>query len=429
MEVKEFCDHLYDESTDGYIQILKLNDKNHGEKTIKIYNTKNKGLRDIVEELHNEEDVFLGPNTMYLPKRRVENIRQFRALFQDIDCESMGIEKAETVYLIWILYYKGKIPKPTMVTDSGRGVHLYWRIQNAPYGALNTWQELQDYIYYNLKHLGADKRATDGARVLRLPGTINSRCDSDCKVLYIDNDLEYSMYELREEYLNYKPKVHQLQMQQTKKIDNKVISNRFFNSYSLHMERANDLETLCRLRKYDMTGYRNMALHCYAYWKGIYIRDSYDLENIVIEFNNAFTNPLKETEVQAVLRCIPKAIDKFIAYEQGIRSGECKRVSKGMRDKEGYWYKNETLIERLGITIEEQRHLKTIIGTQEKYRRKNEKRNEARRNENGLTKREQEKQDKLNQIKELLNLGYNQSKIAKEIGISRQAVSKLCKEI
>ena len=48
-------------------------------------------------------------------------------------------------------------------------------------------------------------------------------------------------------------------MQQTKKIDNKVISNRFFNSYSLHMERANDLETLCRLREYNMTGYRNMA--------------------------------------------------------------------------------------------------------------------------------------------------------------------------
>ena len=53
---------------------------------------------------------------MYLPKRRVENIRQFRALFQDIDCESMGLEKAETVYMIWMLYYEGKIPKPTMVT-------------------------------------------------------------------------------------------------------------------------------------------------------------------------------------------------------------------------------------------------------------------------------------------------------------------------
>ena len=134
-----------------------------------------------------------------------------------------------------------------------------------------------------------------------------------------------------------------------------------------------------------------MAVHCYAYWKGIYVRDNYELENIVIEFNNAFTEPLKETEVQAVLRCIPKAIDKFIAYEQGLRSGERKRVSKGMRDKEGYWYKNETLIDRLGITSKEQKHMKTIIGLDEKYDRKNEKRRADRRNEEGLTKREQEK--------------------------------------
>ena len=394
MQMTDFCDHLYNESTDGYIQILKLDDENNsGERTIKIYNTKNDGLRDIVEELHKKEDVFLAPNTMYIPKRRVENIRQFRALFQDIDCESIGLEKAETVYMIWIMHYEGKIPKPTMVTDSGRGVHLYWRIQNAPFGALNTWQELQDYIYYNLKHLGADKKATDGARVLRLPGTINSKSDTDCEVLYIDNDVEYSMYELREEYLNYKPKTHQLKMQQTKKIDNKVISNRFFNSYSLHMERANDLETLCRLRKYEMTGYRNMAVHCYAYWKGIYVRDNYELENIVIEFNNAFTEPLKETEVQAVLRCIPKAIDK------------------------------------LGITSKEQKYMKTIIGIDEKYDRKNKKRRVDRRNEEGLTKREQDKKDRIEKIKVFLSKGLNQSKIAQELGISRQAVSKLCKEI
>ena len=34
---------------------------------------------------------------MYIPKRRVENIRQFREHYpQDIDCKSMGLEKAET---------------------------------------------------------------------------------------------------------------------------------------------------------------------------------------------------------------------------------------------------------------------------------------------------------------------------------------------
>ena len=67
---------------------------------------------------------------------------------------------------------------------------------------------------------------------------------------------------------------------------------------------------------------------------------------------------MKDTEIKAILRCIPKAIDKFIEYEQGIRNCERKRVSKGMRDKGGYWYKNETLIERLDITPEEQTHMK-----------------------------------------------------------------------
>ncbi len=77
-----------------------------------------------------------------------------------------------------------------------------------------------------------------------------------------------------------------------------------------------------------------------------------------------------------------KILSKSIGYEQGLRSGEQKRVSKGMRDKEGYWYKNTILIERLGITANEQKHMKTIIGTDEKYERNNE-----RRNENGLTKK------------------------------------------
>ncbi|WP_278244386.1 hypothetical protein [Clostridium thermobutyricum] len=39
------------------------------------------------------------------------------------------------------------------------------------------------------------------------------------------------------------------------------------------------------------------------------------------------------------MRCIPKAISKFLDYEQGLRSGQVKRVSKGMRARGGYWYK------------------------------------------------------------------------------------------
>ena len=149
---------------------------------------------------------------------------------------------------------------------------------------------------------------------------------------------------------------------------------------------------------------------------------------MVIEFNNAFTEPLNETEVQAVLRCIPKAIDKFIAYEQGIRSGERKRVSKGMRDKEGYWYKNETLIDRLGITSKEQRHMKTIIGIDEKYDRNNKRRRDERRNENGLTKKQQELLDLKNKVESMKEQGHSLRTIAKDLSISLGKVQRVLKK-
>ena len=413
-----FSEHLYDVTTDGYIQFLKINSKN-----IKIYNTQYKGIRDIVEEVKGDNDIFVTPNTMYKPSRCTDNIRQFRALYIDID----GIEGSNIYvsYEVFALADSGAIPKPSMIVNSGRGIHLYWRINNAPYGALATWQELEDYLYKKLKYLGADIKATDGARVLRLPGTYNSRNNSLCRVLYIDDELTYSMYDLREKYLNYSFKKHQLEFQQTKKSNKTVINNKFFNSYSLHIARIQDILTLCKIRKYRVNGYRNFILHCYAYWEGIYLRDYDELYNVVIELNNSFTEPLKLSEVKSILRCVPKAIERFIAYEQGLRSGEDKRVSKGMRDKEGYWYKNETLIERLDITQEEQKHLKTIISSDEKYKRNNERRRKTRRGSDGLTQRERKKLELIEKVKALFDEGLKQVEIAKKLGISKGRVSQI----
>ena len=416
--LRKYKEHLFNNTTDGYIQLIRFEEN----RSLKIYSTEINGLRDIVEELEGEKDTFITPNTMYKPFRSVENIRQFRSLYMDLD--SIEGDKHYITYKIFELAEKEEIPKPTMISDSGRGLHVYWRIKNAPYGALNTWQELQDMLYYKLKKYGADRKATDGARVLRLPNTINSKNNAICRVLYIDDEIEYTMYDLREKYLSYN---HKKIIAAAKKENNKVITNSFFNSYSLHIARAEDLITLCELRKYNVIGCRNMILHCFTYWKGIYIRDLEELENQVKELNNNFIEPLKESEVRAIIRCIPKAIEKFIAYEQGIRTGEKKRVTKGMRDKEGYWYKNETLIERLEITEEEQSKLKTIIGTRIKYDRNNKRRTP--RNEEGLTPREQQKKEKEKQIKDLINKGFNMNQVAKELGVNRSTISRSYKHL
>ena len=114
-----------------------------------------------------------------------------------------------------------------------------------------------------------------------------------------------------------------------------------------------------------------------------------------------------------------------------LKSKVINRVTKGMFDKGGYWYKNETLIERLDITIEEQRHLKTIISAQVKYERKRFKDNETkkanRRNEAGLTAKQQELANLKVKVLQLREQGVSLRGIAKDLNISLGKVQRCIK--
>ncbi|MDU7757798.1 MAG: hypothetical protein E7K02_12670, partial [Staphylococcus epidermidis] len=77
----QYDNHIFGKDIDGYIQLVQLNNG----KVIKIYNSLHSQFRDIVEEFENEVDTFVTVNTMYIPKRNISNIRQFRALYIDID--------------------------------------------------------------------------------------------------------------------------------------------------------------------------------------------------------------------------------------------------------------------------------------------------------------------------------------------------------
>lgn len=406
---------------EGYIQIVKIEKG----KTINLGNFKFDNLNKI-ESFKNDVNVFYTPNTNYNGKRGVGNLKNLRALYIDFDIHSRKLTVDDINYIIaetWLLADRGTIPRPTKAIVTGRGVHIYWELEPSSYGALATWQELEDYLYNNLKHLGADKKATDAARLMRLEGTINPNTNTTCYMYVFEEKNIYSMYDLRDQYLDWRNRHNK---NSVRKNNNSNIIN-FFNSYSLHISRAEDIVTLVNIRNGQVVGYRNFILHCYAYWKGIYIRNHEELKELVFELNNKFNVPLKENEVNAILKCIPKAINKFLEYEQGIRSGQVKRVSSNMRDKGGYWYKNETLIDRLDITIEEQEQLKTIIGTRVKYNRNNKRRNNKRRNNNGLTKREQNKEELINKIKYLKKMGLKQIEIAKELKINKSTVSKYLK--
>ncbi|MGL4656084.1 MAG: DNA-binding response regulator, partial [Sarcina sp.] len=182
---RTYVDHLYSKEIDGYIQVMQLKNK----KIVEIKNYKGMTIADALEEYTGKKDTFISVNTSYNGRRLASNTRQFRALYIDLDHKEFGFN--DLVYRTWDLVNENKIPEPTMVVASGRGAHIYWRIEHAPYQAIATWQELEDYLCYQLKHLGADKKATDAARVLRLPDTLNSRNNAECKVMIVNEDITY----------------------------------------------------------------------------------------------------------------------------------------------------------------------------------------------------------------------------------------------
>ena len=70
----------------------------------------------------------------------------------------------------------------------------------------------------------------------------------------------------------------------------------------------------------------------------------------------------------------------------------------------------------------------TIINKEEKCYRNNKRRRLERRNEEGLTKREQEKVDNINKIKEFVELGLKNKDIAEKLGLSVRQVQRLKKD-
>jgi uncharacterized membrane protein len=387
-EIK-YIEHIFgDRVAEGYIYVAHIPAEG---KIIGRY-FQYPDILDIISDYDGQDDIYISPNTFYVPRRKASNIRHFRTLYIDLDIEKYG--KAETVYMVYMLADSGTFPTPTMIVDSGRGIHIYWRIDDAPAGAIWTWQSVEKYLCESLRDIGADPAATDPARLLRLPGTRNSRNGTACKIMVI-NDIRYNLAELAEKYIHSKPKNTPV-----KEKSSCAKIGHIYNPYSLHLQRAQDIETLCQVRGWDVTGYRNSIIHMYTYFVYASCRDEKETHEKVYKLNQSFTKPIRASEVDAVVRCI-------------------------ISGKKQYNYKNETIVGLLDITLDEQKHMRTIISREEKYRRYNAAEQKKRRNENGKTPKQVQKEKTVQAVIELAAQGLTQKEIAASVGVSRSTISRI----
>ena len=340
------------------------------------------------------KNIYITLNTFYKPCRRLECIKELNFLYIDLDYYKTKYTKEQVIMNLEENYFNKIIPATNYIIDSGRGLALLWNINKVPSKALPLWKAIQEYLYKQLKEFGADRQALDATRILRVPGSINSKSKT---VVSIIDEYDY-IYDLREIQKEYLP---ELKPKEKKKGRPKKI-NYVYRERSLYFARIQDIIKLCELREYDLRGHREIILFLYRYYLCGFTEDVQKALEDVLELNSMFRYPLKENEViRATMSAEKCYLDKNKEYK----------------------YKNDTLIELLEITEYEETYMSTIISKNE-YKRRHREREKNRYLEKLKADGKIKEKDKLLQrrikIKDLLAEGLEQKDICLRLNISKR---------
>lgn len=342
-----------------------------------------------------EYDTYMSMNPLmrkeHCIKRDKEHVARLKWLYVDLDYYNSAYKnfsKKQIVGLLEMDYFNKSIPAPTYVIDSGRGIYLLWRIdENVK--AYSRWTKMQQFLCNHLSEFGADwKVATDSARVLRKPGSINSKSGTQVSIIQHEAR-KYSLTSLLREYVIGEEPSPQMtkyakaiasdlgiplpdmrNREAVKKFirDNKEPANLFRqyqsgqkrceksrksnikyirNTYTMTSARLQDLEQLIRMRDQE-NGYREHILFLYRYWQ-LCITDSPETSlQRTLDLNNSLQNPLSEKEVITAT----KSAEKYFYNGKSLRCS------------------NTYVIQALNITEDEMKHLNFFIGECEKKKRK-----------------------------------------------------------
>ena len=364
------------------------------------------------EEYKNKKDIYYTPNTFNSPIRRErEYLWQLHRFYIDIDHKTgtEPIDQFEVVGAVEQLVEEKKIPQPTEYINSGRGIHIYWDINNCHIMLLDLWEKIENYLFNTIKELersikniSVDSRVKDPTRLLRLPGTINSKNNSKCYSMLKNESNKYNIFDLKKAYI--KPK------KQYKQNKGKIAYLPTKNLYTLNMSRIEDFKRIVSLRNGEVVGYRNTLIMLYSYhYRLINEVTVEELIKVTKEFNKSFREPYKAKELISVCRSVNRTVKHFQDD-----------------NNKGYKFTNKYIINALDLEEQEQRKLITIISTEEKYRRNNERRTP--RNEEGLTPKQAELKELKIKVLELKGQGLSNRAIAKELKCSEGKIRTILKK-
>lgn len=250
--------------------------------------------------LGGDEDQYYTPHIYNLRGgRKTSNVSFLTCLYVDID----GVTPEEAEQRL----SKSDLPKPTLAVATGGGVHYYWffnrpaQANGDEYCFIKTWRRLATHFTNQLQ---GDPQCVDIARLLRIPGTINTKRGVKSEVLYFNHEVSYSIMALHKQYnVTQAPKTQVKQVEDTKPVATKPKQVKAMdrkrdyeeepdNTTGYNLQVKDDLLTLVQLRNGDTEGYRHTLLFYYKRFGATLS----DLETM----NNLFVKPVSENDVLAV---------------------------------------------------------------------------------------------------------------------------------
>nr|WP_312289491.1 DNA-binding response regulator [Clostridium chromiireducens] len=445
---------------DGFITLAAKKEKEWSQFHYKAHEL----IDNIAKAINIEANVYISPNSFFRPVRRIENIRHLNSLYIDVDFYSIDkYKECDHEYMMQMINYQyfesGLLPEPTFTVFTGKGLAFYWLIEPCHVTVLPLWNVIQRHFLETLLSVGGDSKSIDSARVMRLAGSLHIGTNKRATLYVNDENLIYRLGDIQADYLpelspdaeSIGDRVHKVkhitpeEYFEKKQAKNKAKAKKqtkvigLYNQLKLHYTRFMDLVKLQEMRngycrnsdgELVKTGQREEMCFLYRYWYSLYCND-YDLAlDNTLEFNQGFKEPLPNSEVIKITESAVRAYEEWLLdANEPDESKRGRQVGNRKYKHKGYNYRNETLIRMLNITEEEMKSLATIIKKDLKKNRKNTKERAARRNEDGLTKKQAEKKMFLDEVQKLYEQGYKQIEIAEKLNRDKSIISRALKEI
>ena len=376
-----------------------------------------------------QKDVYLSTQR-FRGRRRIAHLLSLGSLHMDLDFyripDLARVHPLRVLEMALLALEKAAMPEPTLAIASGKGLYLLWLHGPIPRAALPRWAACQKALWEVLKHLGADRAAIDAARVLRVVGTIHSEAGVVVETLAPVGEL-MGFEDLAKKILPLdRAELRDLRVQRALRASQSR-SERLqappqgFTKASLWEARLSDLQRLRELRFMDaqMADYRErwMFLSGVAMsWlavPAVLQRELYALAHQA----GGWTEGHTRSKLQAVFRTAHQAA-----------RGERVQYA-GVEVDPRYRFKNQTIIELLEITGDEERAMRTIISDDERRRRDREEKKERRREAGAMTRNEYEgrAQDRRAEARRMAAQGLSVRQIARALEVHHTTVVKALK--